>query len=246
MPSGSQPAVEGTGSGLPGPRPVPPPPAGAATGGGPARTADPRRGGAPGPPGSSGSSGSSGNGAAKGRTRGAPPAHAATARQPVVAPGPGRSPRPVGRADARGRSDNGRGGPRGRKAERADAGTRVVAARRTRRVVRKIDVWTVLKMSLLFYLCVFLVLMVAGVVLWNVAQAFNVIHSVEKFIRSIFDLQKFTFRPMVVLQSSFVGGLVLVLLGTGTNVLSALLYNLISDVVGGVQFIVLEEMAPPE
>jgi Na+/H+ antiporter NhaC len=101
-------------------------------------------------------------------------------------------------------------------------------------------------MSLLFYLCVFMVLMVAGIVLWNIAQGFNVIASVEKFIRSIFDLQKFKFRPMVVLQSSFVGGLVLVLLGTGANVLGALLYNLISDVVGGVQFIVLEETGPVE
>jgi hypothetical protein len=122
----------------------------------------------------------------------------------------------------------------------------VVVGRRTRRVVRKVDVWTVLKVSFLFYLCVFLVLMVAGVILWNVAQAFNVIHSVEKFIRSIFDLQKFTFRPSVVLQSSALGGAIIVLLGTGANVLAALLYNLISDVVGGVQFIVLEDTTTPE
>jgi len=113
-------------------------------------------------------------------------------------------------------------------------------------VVRKIDVWTVLKMSVLFYLCVFLVFMVAGIMLWNIAQAFNVIASVEKFVRSIFDLQKFTFRPSVVLQSSALGGLVLVFLATGANVLAALLYNLISDVVGGVQFIILEETAPSE
>ncbi len=127
---------------------------------------------------------------------------------------------------------------------RPGAGRVIVQGQRTRRVVRKIDVWTVLKMSILFYLCVFLVFIVAGVILWNIAQAFNVIHSVEKFIRSIFDLQSFTFRPMVVLQSSVLGGMVLVLLGTGSNVLGALLYNLISDVVGGVQFIVLEETGP--
>ncbi len=101
-------------------------------------------------------------------------------------------------------------------------------------------------MSILFYLCVFLVFMVAGVVLWNIADAFNVIKSVEKFIRSIFDLQKFTFRPSAVLQSAVLGGGVLVLLATGANVLAALLYNLISDVVGGVQFIVLEDTGPPE
>lgn len=125
-------------------------------------------------------------------------------------------------------------------------GARVVQGRRTRRVVRKIDVWTVLKMSLLFYLCVLLVMLIAGIVLWNIADAFNIIHSVEKFIRSIFDLAKFTFHPAVVLQSAALGGLILVVMATGANVLIALLYNLISDVVGGVQFIVLEETTPSE
>jgi hypothetical protein len=126
-----------------------------------------------------------------------------------------------------------------------DGRLRVVRGRRTRRVVRRIDVWTVFKMSLLFYVCVFLVFMIAGIILWNIAESFNVITSVEKFIKSLFDLQSFTFRPMVVLQSSALGGAALVLLGTGANVLAALLYNLISDVVGGVQFIVLEETPSP-
>jgi len=129
---------------------------------------------------------------------------------------------------------------------RPASGARVVRGRRTRRVVRKIDVWTVFKMSLLFYLCVFLVLLIAGIVLWNIADAFNVIHVVEKFIRSLFDLSKFTFHPDVVLQSAALGGLILVLMGTGANVLIAVLYNLISDVVGGVQFIVLEETTTSE
>jgi hypothetical protein len=136
------------------------------------------------------------------------------------------------------RSRDGRG--------RSPSGARVVRGRRTRRVVRKIDVWTVFKMSLLFYLCIFLVLLIAGIVLWNIADAFNVIHSVEKFIRSLFDLSKFTFHPEVVLQSAALGGLILVLMGTGANVLIAVLYNLISDVVGGVQFIVLEETTTSE
>jgi uncharacterized membrane protein affecting hemolysin expression len=113
--------------------------------------------------------------------------------------------------------------------------------------VRRIDAWSVFKMSIIFYLCVLLVLLIAGVVLWNIASAFNVISSVEKFVRSLFDLQTFKLRPGVVLQSAALGGVVLVLLGTGANVLVAALYNLISDIVGGVQVIVLEEAAdPPE
>lgn len=111
--------------------------------------------------------------------------------------------------------------------------------------MRKIDVWTVLKMSLIFYVCVLTVFLIAGVLLWNIAEFFNVITSVEKFVASLFDLASFTFRPTVVLESSAAAGGVLVLLGTGANVLAALLYNLISDVVGGVQFIVLEDAVSP-
>ncbi len=111
-------------------------------------------------------------------------------------------------------------------------------------MVRRIDVWTVLKLSFLFYLCVLLVVLIAGIVLWNIASAFNVIASVQKFVRSLFDLQTFVLRPMVVLEAGAAGGAVLALLGTGANVLAAVLYNLISDVVGGVQLIVLEEAEP--
>ena len=121
---------------------------------------------------------------------------------------------------------------------------RVVQGRRVRRVIRRIDAWTVLKVSLCFYFCVVLVLLVAGVALWNVASTFNVITNIEKFIRSLFDLQTFTLRPWVILEYSALGGLVLVVLGTGINVLLTVLYNLISDVFGGVQVFVLEDQGP--
>jgi hypothetical protein len=122
---------------------------------------------------------------------------------------------------------------------------RVVQGRRTRRVIRRIDAWTVLKLSFLFYLAVALVLMIAGIILWNIASTFNVIHNVEKFIRSLLDLQSFTLKPRVIFESgAAICGLV-VILGTGINVLSAVLYNLMSDVVGGVQIIVLEEAEEP-
>lgn len=116
-----------------------------------------------------------------------------------------------------------------------------VQGRRTRRVVRRIDTWTVLKVSVCFYFCAVFVLLVAGVVLWNVASTFNVITNVEKFIRSLFDLQTFHLRPWVIFEYSALGGLVLVILGTGINVLVTVLYNLISDVFGGVQVFVLED-----
>lgn len=114
-------------------------------------------------------------------------------------------------------------------------------ARRVRRVVRKIDGWTVLKVSILFYASLLLVVLVAGMVLWVVASVTGVMHNIDTFIAKLFALQSFHFRVAQVLQGTLAGGAVLVVLGTVLNVVMAVLYNLISDVVGGVEISVLEE-----
>jgi hypothetical protein len=110
--------------------------------------------------------------------------------------------------------------------------------------VRKVDTWTVLKVSLAFYCCVLVVLIVAGIVLWNVAAAFGVIDTFDKLVRSLFALTSFKIHPVTALIWGSAVGAALCLLGTLCNVLIAVLYNLISDVVGGVQFFVVEEQGP--
>jgi hypothetical protein len=114
-------------------------------------------------------------------------------------------------------------------------------ARRVRRVIRKIDVWTVLRFSLLFYLSMFAVLVVAGIVLYVVASASGVRHDIEKSIGSSLGSSGFHFLGGSALRGAVLGGFVLVLVGTGFTGLMALFYNLISDVVGGVEVTVLEE-----
>ncbi|HEX2700345.1 MAG TPA: DUF3566 domain-containing protein [Acidimicrobiales bacterium] len=113
--------------------------------------------------------------------------------------------------------------------------------RRLRRVIRRVDPWSVMRFSLLFYACMLLVAMVAGTLLWAAASVTGVIDNVERFIRELFALESFAFNGTLLLESTAIGGLVLVLLGTGANVLMAVLYNLTADVVGGVEITVLEE-----
>ena len=113
--------------------------------------------------------------------------------------------------------------------------------RRLRRVIRRVDPWTVLRFSLLFYGCMLVVGMVAGLLLWAAASTTGVIDNVERFIRELFALESFAFNGVLLLESTLIGGLVLVLLGTGANVLMAVLYNLTADVVGGIEVTVLEE-----
>lgn len=108
-------------------------------------------------------------------------------------------------------------------------------------MVRRVDTWTVLKFSVLFYLSLLIVVLVAGVLLWGAASAAGVIDNVEKFFKDLFVLDSFRIRAGLIFRATTVGGLVLVLMGTGANVLMAVIYNLTSDVVGGIEFSVLEE-----
>jgi len=110
-------------------------------------------------------------------------------------------------------------------------------------VIRRFDLWSVLRFSLLFYLCLFLILLVAGIVLWLVATITGVRGNIENFISDLI-ASKFHFLGLQLLRGSAIGGLLLVLLGSGFNVLMALLYNLISDVVGGIEVSVLEDDRP--
>jgi hypothetical protein len=113
--------------------------------------------------------------------------------------------------------------------------------RRVRRVIRRVDTWTVLRFSVLFYISMLVVVMVAGILLWVAASAAGVVDNIEKFVKDLFVLDSFHFRAGLIFRSTLVGGLVLVLLGTGANVLMAVIYNLTSDVVGGIEVSVLEE-----
>jgi hypothetical protein len=112
--------------------------------------------------------------------------------------------------------------------------------RRVRLVVRRVEPWTVLKFSVLLFATLYLVILVAGLVLWGAATATGLRGNIEKFIGDLIASDNFRILGPTMLRASVVGGLVLVVLGTGANVLFAVLYNLISDVIGGIT-VVFEE-----
>ena len=115
--------------------------------------------------------------------------------------------------------------------------------RRVRLVVRRIEPWTVLKFSVLLFATLYLVMLVAGLVLWTAATATGLRDNVENFIGELIASEDFRILGPTMFRASVVGGLVLVVMGTGANVLFAVLYNLISDVVGGI-VVVFEERRP--
>ena len=114
-------------------------------------------------------------------------------------------------------------------------------ARRVRRLVRHVEPWSVLKMSLIFYFCLWAILLIAGVILWRFAVTAGTVDNVENFIKELFALETFTFNPDQIFRVSALGGLVMVVAGSGFTVLMAVLFNLISDLIGGVRMTVVEE-----
>ncbi len=114
-----------------------------------------------------------------------------------------------------------------------------MAVRRVRRIVRKIDPWTVLKASFVFNAVMGLVFVLGTWVMWSLV----VQKGIPEKIIDLFDAVtieltiegELYFRIVVLLAIIGVIGM------TAFMTLGAVIYNLISDLVGGVEITVLEE-----
>ena len=119
--------------------------------------------------------------------------------------------------------------------------TRKVRARKVRRVVRHIDPWSVLTFSVLFFLCVFAALLLASVLVWNAALQAGTIENMESFIREIGDYQTYEIKGDVVFRAAMVIAGIMTLAASVLVVLLVVVFNLISDLVGGIRVTVVEE-----
>jgi len=110
--------------------------------------------------------------------------------------------------------------------------------RRARLVFRRLDPWSVLKFSLLFYFCLLLVGVLAFAVIWFVLANMGVFKSVASFAGQFNVGLKFPagtiFRWYVMI------GLVGVFIWTIATVLLTLLFNLVNDITGGIEVVLAE------
>lgn len=154
----------------------------------------------------------------------------------------------------------------------AAAGGRAV--RRGLRVTQRlwsVDPWSVFKISVLFYLCTVLMVLVAGAVLWNVARSAGAIDSAEGFVTRLgaygscveegevaegvsFETDDdcrdgevlvggFEIDDGALWRAAAIGGGVLVIAGSIGNVLMTVLLNLLNEVTGGLRHTVVTEPA---
>ncbi len=122
----------------------------------------------------------------------------------------------------------------------ADSGKRL-RARKVRRVIRHIDPWSVLTFSVIFHLVVVGSLFIATLLVVVLSVQLNLLEQVETQIQQLFNLEVFEIRlrPLATALAQF--SFILVILGTLLHVLFAVIFNLISDLVGGIRVTVVEE-----
>ena len=116
--------------------------------------------------------------------------------------------------------------------------------RRLRHTIQKVDLWSVLKLSLCFYLCSLAVVVVALVSLWAIADSFGIVENVEEFIGELLSSEDFTFLSGEMLRGVVLVGLVLVMLQVVITVIAGAFYNLFAALFGGLEVTVVEEETP--
>ena len=112
--------------------------------------------------------------------------------------------------------------------------------RRVSRVIREIDPWSAFRVGIVFHGVLYLMALIALVLLWSVASATGTIDNIERFLES-FGWESFQFNGVQLFFNTMFLGLFVVVLLTAIWVLCATVFNLITDLVGGIRVSVLEE-----
>jgi hypothetical protein len=171
-----------------------------------------------------------------------------TVRPPARKPdsAPATAERPLGDGAAREPNSNGpvtATGPTAVPAAVARSVPQPVAEpeRRYRQTIHRVDLWSVLKISVCFYICGMAVTMVAMVALWVIADAAGVIHSVESFFGDLLQTKNFSFLDGEILRGALLVSAVLVVLQIVITVIAAAFYNVFAELFGGIEITISED-----
>lgn len=124
----------------------------------------------------------------------------------------------------------------------------MATVRRVRRIIRKIDPWTTLKVSAVVWAVLALAFVLGAVIFWAVLERAGIPERLVDFMVEITLIEEGT-DPFAnteqFLRFLIFGSVVGWVLMTGVSVAVAVIYNLVSDVVGGLEIVVLEETLNP-
>jgi hypothetical protein len=124
----------------------------------------------------------------------------------------------------------------------------LATVRRVRRIIRKIDPWTALKVSAVVWAVLALAMVLGGVIFWSVLERAGLPQRITDFMVEITLIDEGA-QPFANVEQFFrvmiFGSVVWWVTMTGATVAGAIVYNLVSDVVGGLEVVVLEETLNP-
>ncbi len=120
----------------------------------------------------------------------------------------------------------------------AQTTTRAPGSRKIRVTVKHVGPWSVLKFSLIFYACLSVVIIFGTFILVSVLRAVGILGSLEEFIGGF--LTGFRFDMALLFRVMVLIGFITSVVGSAFTVCVALLYNLISDLVGGIDLTLTE------
>lgn len=135
--------------------------------------------------------------------------------------------------------------------EPTPSGPQRPAPRRVRVTIRRIGLWSTLKVSLVIYLCLLLVVLVGMAILFFVLDTLGVVDSVEEFLTEIWGGSEVATGPDqpgprfevnfgFAMRILFLVGVVSTALWSAFTVFLAFLYNVIADLLGGVEVTLVE------
>lgn len=111
--------------------------------------------------------------------------------------------------------------------------------RKGRLAIRKFDPVTVFRFSIVFQFCTMLIFLLATGLIYGALRAVGVIGSLEDFIGEMIT-SDFSINGGKILFFGFIGGIIWTIASSIVMTFGAFMYNLISDVVGGIEMIVVE------
>lgn len=114
-------------------------------------------------------------------------------------------------------------------------------ARKVRRVVRHVDPWSVLRFSIIFHVVVFGALLLAAFFVWSAADLAGVVENLESLIAELTSREEYIIDESALFRAAFVSAGMLTLASSVLVVLLSVVFNLISDLTGGIRFTVIEE-----
>lgn len=137
-----------------------------------------------------------------------------------------------GSSEARSRTDV---IPRAGSSESTGRGRKRVGLRRVKRTVRKVDPLSVLKLSLFFYAIFLVVWLLFVAVAYSMLESMGLFNTIEDLADAFAVNWDSNISLFAVERWAFLIGLTLVVLGAIVNVLLSFLYNIASDLVGGLE-----------